>query len=291
MLSPQLLDDPAQRIGDSARPEALAVSRPGSTSGRSTQPCCTPPAAPHARRPGSSKQRHRPYAAAQLCHPSAGERDRRPHHPGRCSATPACRARRATPRWRPSTISEHAKPARPAAPWRSMPPGLSRQPMRSGAWRWRISSAATAKRSVAGACRSSRQRSSGASWRAIDGRAGRRRSAGTSSSAATAGWRAAPTTPAATAIARSARGWGSRRSCPAHDLHRPAPRTPAHQLGRLCQLLFGGPEQVLAYLGRYTHRVAIANSRLIALTDGKVSFTWEGLSTPQQDQGDDAWRR
>ncbi len=38
---------------------------------------------------------------------------------------------------------------------------------------------------------------------------------------------------------------------------------------------FGGPEQVLAYLGRYTHRVAIANSRLIALTDGKVSFSWK----------------
>ncbi len=31
---------------------------------------------------------------------------------------------------------------------------------------------------------------------------------------------------------------------------------------------FGGPEQVLAYLGRYTHRVAIANSRLVALDDG-----------------------
>jgi len=37
---------------------------------------------------------------------------------------------------------------------------------------------------------------------------------------------------------------------------------------------FGGPEQVLAYLGRYTHRVAIANSRLLALTDGHVSFRW-----------------
>jgi Putative transposase/Transposase zinc-binding domain len=37
---------------------------------------------------------------------------------------------------------------------------------------------------------------------------------------------------------------------------------------------FGGPAQVLAYLGRYTHRVAIANSRLIALEDGKVSFRW-----------------
>lgn len=38
---------------------------------------------------------------------------------------------------------------------------------------------------------------------------------------------------------------------------------------------FAGPEQVLAYLGRYTHRVAIANSRLTALQDGKVSFTWK----------------
>jgi hypothetical protein len=38
---------------------------------------------------------------------------------------------------------------------------------------------------------------------------------------------------------------------------------------------FGGPEQVLAYLGRYTHRVAIANSRLISLSDGKVRFIWK----------------
>jgi len=38
---------------------------------------------------------------------------------------------------------------------------------------------------------------------------------------------------------------------------------------------FGGPQQVLAYLGRYTHRVAIANSRLIALSEGKVSFSWK----------------
>jgi hypothetical protein len=38
---------------------------------------------------------------------------------------------------------------------------------------------------------------------------------------------------------------------------------------------FGGPEQVLAYLGRDTHRVAIANTRLISLADGKVSFSWK----------------
>jgi hypothetical protein len=37
---------------------------------------------------------------------------------------------------------------------------------------------------------------------------------------------------------------------------------------------FGGPEQVLAYLSRYTHRVAIANSRLVSMEDGKVTFRW-----------------
>jgi Putative transposase/Transposase zinc-binding domain len=38
---------------------------------------------------------------------------------------------------------------------------------------------------------------------------------------------------------------------------------------------FGGPAQVLAYLGRYTHKVAIANSRLVALDDDHVAFTWK----------------
>jgi Putative transposase/Transposase zinc-binding domain len=38
---------------------------------------------------------------------------------------------------------------------------------------------------------------------------------------------------------------------------------------------FGGPEAVLAYLSRYTHRVAIANSRLIALDDKGVTFRWK----------------
>jgi hypothetical protein len=38
---------------------------------------------------------------------------------------------------------------------------------------------------------------------------------------------------------------------------------------------FGGPDQVLAYLGRYTHRVAISNSRLVNLTDGRVGFRWK----------------
>jgi hypothetical protein len=38
---------------------------------------------------------------------------------------------------------------------------------------------------------------------------------------------------------------------------------------------FGGPQQVLAYLARYTHRVAIANSRLVSLTDTAVAFRWK----------------
>jgi hypothetical protein len=38
---------------------------------------------------------------------------------------------------------------------------------------------------------------------------------------------------------------------------------------------FAGPESVLAYLARYTHRVAISNSRLIAMDDKGVTFRWK----------------
>ena len=37
---------------------------------------------------------------------------------------------------------------------------------------------------------------------------------------------------------------------------------------------FGGPEKVLDYLARYTHRVAMSNHRLVNIEDGKVTFTW-----------------
>src|SRR6478609_2103985 len=37
---------------------------------------------------------------------------------------------------------------------------------------------------------------------------------------------------------------------------------------------FGGPEYVLQYLGRYTHRVAISNHRLVSFDDGQVTFRW-----------------
>jgi hypothetical protein len=38
---------------------------------------------------------------------------------------------------------------------------------------------------------------------------------------------------------------------------------------------FGGPEAVLAYLSRYTHRVAISNSRLISVDNAGVTFKWK----------------
>jgi hypothetical protein len=38
---------------------------------------------------------------------------------------------------------------------------------------------------------------------------------------------------------------------------------------------FGGPEHVLHYLARYTHRVAISNHRLLGLADGQVTFRWK----------------
>jgi hypothetical protein len=41
-----------------------------------------------------------------------------------------------------------------------------------------------------------------------------------------------------------------------------------------CKPPFGGPDQVLRYLGAYTHRVAISNSRLVSFLDDKVTFRW-----------------
>lgn len=38
---------------------------------------------------------------------------------------------------------------------------------------------------------------------------------------------------------------------------------------------FGGPAQVLEYLGRYTHRVAISNQRLLAVGNGQITFQWK----------------
>lgn len=41
---------------------------------------------------------------------------------------------------------------------------------------------------------------------------------------------------------------------------------------------FGGPEQVLEYLGRYTHRVGITNNRIVAIEDGIVTFSYRDRS-------------
>ena len=42
-----------------------------------------------------------------------------------------------------------------------------------------------------------------------------------------------------------------------------------------CKPPFGSPEQVLAYLGRYTHRVAISNFRLVRIDEAGVTFSWK----------------
>ena len=47
---------------------------------------------------------------------------------------------------------------------------------------------------------------------------------------------------------------------------------------------FAGPEAVLAYLARYTHRVAISNSRLLALDDAGVTFRWKDYRVKGRDR-------
>ena len=41
---------------------------------------------------------------------------------------------------------------------------------------------------------------------------------------------------------------------------------------------FAGPEQVLRYLGRYTHKIAISNNRLVCVNDSEVTFQWRDRS-------------
>ena len=53
-----------------------------------------------------------------------------------------------------------------------------------------------------------------------------------------------------------------------------------HELGRIEWVVyakppFGGPEQVLRYLGRYTHRVALTNGRLLNIDGGRVRFSYK----------------
>jgi hypothetical protein len=47
---------------------------------------------------------------------------------------------------------------------------------------------------------------------------------------------------------------------------------------------FGGPEQVLKYLARYTHRVAISNHRLVKLVEGKVTFRYRDYADSRKEK-------
>jgi Putative transposase len=53
-----------------------------------------------------------------------------------------------------------------------------------------------------------------------------------------------------------------------------------------CKAPFAGPEQVLRYLSRYTHRVAISNGRLVAADDGAIAFGWKDYRV----SGPDRWK-
>ena len=45
---------------------------------------------------------------------------------------------------------------------------------------------------------------------------------------------------------------------------------------------FAGPQQVVDYVGRYTHRVAISNHRIVDIEDGEVKFTWRDYRNNNQ---------
>ena len=49
-----------------------------------------------------------------------------------------------------------------------------------------------------------------------------------------------------------------------------------------CKRPFAGPAQVLTYLSRYTHRIAIANSRLLNMSNGRVTFRWRDYAHGRQ---------
>ena len=51
-----------------------------------------------------------------------------------------------------------------------------------------------------------------------------------------------------------------------------------HDLVNYSKRTFGGPEHALRYLGAFTHRVSIANSRLVCFAEGQVSFRWRDFA-------------
>ena len=63
---------------------------------------------------------------------------------------------------------------------------------------------------------------------------------------------------------------------------------PLHRLKWIvyCKPPFAGPEQVLRYLSRYTHRVAISNRRLVAVDGNRVAFRWKNSKV----EGAERWK-
>ena len=55
-------------------------------------------------------------------------------------------------------------------------------------------------------------------------------------------------------------------------------------MGGLRQAALRGPEQVLDYVGRYTHRVALSNNRLLNIENGQVRFQWKNYRDSGQTQ-------
>ncbi len=60
-----------------------------------------------------------------------------------------------------------------------------------------------------------------------------------------------------------------------NDPHALLRRAAAPQWVVYCKPPVAGPDQVLASLARYTHRIAISNDRLVSLHDGQVTFRWK----------------
>jgi len=67
-----------------------------------------------------------------------------------------------------------------------------------------------------------------------------------------------------------------------HTFHRLLASLRAREWWLYAKPPFGGPAQVLAYLGRYTHRVAISNHRLLKLENGQVTFSWKDYARGNQ---------
>ena len=200
MLSPQLLTI-LRTYWRLARPQAMAVSRPRRRASARTQRIAR--RLPFSLRGGGLEQAgDGAHAAAHIRDPSFGEWGGRAHHPGPARPRQPRQARRATPGSPPKrSVTRRARSIGSA--WTSCHPAERVPWLRL--WRWRISSAAMAKRSdrrmpvISGA-------SSDGSW-APSRRAGRRCSAAMSSNATIAVQPASLTTRAATVTVPNARDW------------------------------------------------------------------------------------